>query len=238
MSSGWNESAAAWIKDMGDDGDFGRQFVLDAPMLARATGRGFRTALDVGCGEGRFCRMLQAAGIVTVGIDPTTELIEAARQRDPRGDYRLASAETLDVPDQSFDLVVSYLTLVDIPDLEAATTKMLGALRPGGSLLVANLASYSTAGMPRGWTTDSDGRRLYGIDRYLDERAIQVSWRGINIQNWHRPLSTYMKLFLAHGLTLRHFDEPEPSGGDPDTAERYRRVPYFTIMEWSRGSSP
>ena len=43
-----------------------------------------------------------------------------------------------------------------------------------------------------------------------------------------------MKLFLAHGLTLRYFDEPEPSGGDPDTAERYRRVPYFTIMEWSK----
>jgi hypothetical protein len=31
MSNGWQESAAAWIADMGDRGDFSREFVLDAP---------------------------------------------------------------------------------------------------------------------------------------------------------------------------------------------------------------
>jgi hypothetical protein len=56
----------------------------------------------------------------------------------------------------------------------------------------------------------------------------------MRIQNWHRPLSTYLQLFLGHGLTLTHFDEPAPVGGDPATAERYRRVPYFLIMEWTK----
>jgi SAM-dependent methyltransferase len=130
--SGWNESADAWLTEIGDDGDFSRQFVLDAPMLARVRGRGFRTALDVGCGEGRFCRMLQAAGVATVGIDPTLAFIERARALDPGGDYRPATAETLDVPPESFDLVVSYLSLIDIPDLATATAKMERALRPGG----------------------------------------------------------------------------------------------------------
>ena len=69
--SGWAEAAAAWIADMGEQGDYGRACVLDRPMLERIHGRRFATALDVGCGEGRFCRMLQAAGISTVGIDPT-----------------------------------------------------------------------------------------------------------------------------------------------------------------------
>lgn len=54
MSDGWDESAAAWIADMGDDGDFGRRFVLDAPMVARVRAGSFEAALDVGCGEGRF----------------------------------------------------------------------------------------------------------------------------------------------------------------------------------------
>lgn len=62
-----------------------------------------------------------------------------------------------------------------------------------------------------------------------------VEWRGIRIQNWHRPLSTYMSLLLGHGLTLRHFAEPAPYGGEPDKADRYRRVPYFLIMEWQKG---
>jgi 2-polyprenyl-3-methyl-5-hydroxy-6-metoxy-1,4-benzoquinol methylase len=47
-------------------------------MTARIAGRGFATALDVGCGEGRFCRMMQTAGIATVGIDPTP-----ARSNEP-----------------------------------------------------------------------------------------------------------------------------------------------------------
>src|SRR5215468_1530695 len=64
---GWAESAAAWITDMGEEGDYGRACVLDRPMLERIHGRRFATALDVGCGEGRFCRMLQGAGISTVG---------------------------------------------------------------------------------------------------------------------------------------------------------------------------
>src|SRR5690348_393166 len=83
--SGWPESAAAWIVDMGEGGDYGRACVLDRPMLQRIQGRRFATALDVGCGEGRFCRMLRAAGITAVGIDPTEELLEEARRRDPTG---------------------------------------------------------------------------------------------------------------------------------------------------------
>ena len=58
VSDGWAASAMAWIVEQGEDGDYGRRFVLDAPMRARIEGRGFRNALDVGCGEGRFCRIM------------------------------------------------------------------------------------------------------------------------------------------------------------------------------------
>ncbi len=207
-SDGWAASAAAWVEEQGEAGDYGRRFVLDAPMLARVRGGRFATALDVGCGEGRFCRIMQAEGVETVGIDPTEALLERARALDPGGEYRLATAATLDVPAGSFDLVVSYLTLIDIPDLGAAIPKMVGALRPGGTLLIANLTSFNTAGMPGGW---SEGR--FCIDRYLEERASWVSWRGIRVQNWHRPLSAYMEPLLRSGMLLRHFAEPAPAGG-------------------------
>jgi SAM-dependent methyltransferase len=210
LSDGWTESAQAWLASIGDDGDYGRKFVLDAPMLARVKRQDFKTALDVGCGEGRFCRMLQTAGISTVGIDPTAALVERARQLDPTGDYRIARAETLDVPSASFDLVVSYLSLIDIADLALAASKMSGALRPGGMLLIANLTSFNTAGMPEGWNTDSDGQRRFCIDHYLEARPVWVSWHGIRVQNWYRPLSAYMTAFLECGLELRHFDEPAP----------------------------
>ena len=234
MGSDWDQSAAAWINHLGADGDHGRRFVLDAPMLARVRGRGFRTALDVGCGEGRFCRMLAADGIAATGIDPTAALIAAAQSRDPRGDCRVADAETMEVPPASFDLVVSYLSLIDIPDLGAALARMVAALASGGTLLIANLTSFNTAAMPEGWREPVLGAPYFAIDHYLDERALPAVWNGISVINHHRPLKRYMQALLGHGLLLRHFDEPEPVGGPADKAERYRRAPYFHIMEWQK----
>lgn len=64
-----------------------------------------------------------------------------------------------------------------------------------------------------------------------------MSWRGIRVLNWHRPLSTYMALLLASGMQLRHFAEPIPYGGDPEKAARYRWVPWFHVMEWQRDAT-
>ena len=162
-SDGWAASAAAWIIEQREDGDYGRRFVLDAPMRARIEGRGFRNALDVGCGEGRFCRIMQRAGIRTTGLDPTEALLARATELDPNGDYRLGCAETMDF-DARYDLVVSYLSLIDMPDLGAAIAKMVAALRPGGTLLIANLTSFNTAGPPDGWTRDGEGALRFIID--------------------------------------------------------------------------
>jgi SAM-dependent methyltransferase len=234
MTNGWDESASAWIADLGERGDYGREFVLDRPMIGRVRDRGFRRALDVGCGEGRFCRMLGPLGIKAVGIDPTTALIAQARAQDPSGEYHLGKAEALDLANRSFDLVVSYLTLIDIPDIRTAISEMNRVLQPGGTLLIANLTGLVTAGPPNGWVHDQDGEARFYVDRYMEEHADWFSWRSIRIQNWHRPLSTYMTLLLDQGLVLRHFSEPVPAGGDPARAEMHRRVPYFVMMEWQK----
>ena len=205
-------------------------------MLARIDGRGFASALDVGCGEGRFCRMLKSRGIGTVGIDPTIALLDRARELDPNGDYREGRAEQLDFPDAAFDLVVSYLTLIDIPDYRAAISEMFRVLTPGGALLVANLTSLNSAGMNIAWQYDADGNRLHwGLDNYGTERSEWVEWAGIRIVNWHRPLSAYMQAYLNSGFELVHFDEPQPDA----TLEGHHvwsniRAPWFNIMEWRK----
>ena len=233
-TDGWRESAQAWIDSLGEDGDFGRRWVLDRPMLERA--KGARKALDVGCGEGRFCRMMQAQGTRTLGVDPTEGLVARARERHPQGGYLQATAEDMQVEDGGFDLVVSYLSLIDIPGLEQAAANMARALEPGGRLLVANLTSFSSAGTVAGrWLRDRDGAlRGFLMDHYLEERAEWVEWKGIRIRNWHRPLESYMRVFLDLGLRLTHFAEPKPHGGDPEIAARYVRAPWFHILEWRK----
>jgi SAM-dependent methyltransferase len=237
MSNGWNESAQAWIASQGERGDWGREHVLDAVMLSRIAGRGFRTALDVGCGEGRFCRMLRGQSINVIGIDSTVALLEQARRRDPQGDYRLSKAEQLAFDDGSFDLVVSYLTLIDIADFRTAIGEMVRVLRPGGTLLIANMSNLASCN-PKGWVRDGNGRPLYyPVDRYLDEFPVWLAWKGIEIENWHRPLGAYMTEFLRHGLVLRLFQEPEPTSGDAERDELYRRAPWFVVMEWEKESA-
>lgn len=237
MSDGWQQSADAWVASQGDEGDFGRRWVMDAPMLERVRMRPYRRALDVGCGEGRFCRMLKAEGVTAVGIDPAPALIDHARARDPEGDYRVEAAEALGFEDGSFDLVVSYLSLIDIPDVRAAIAEMARVLAPGGRLLIANLASYNSAADANdlGWATLSDGQRVHAMDHYLEEKAAWIAWKGIRIQNHHRPLSTYMTLLLDQGLTLTHFAEPRANAdGDPVRAAHYDRAPWFMLMEWAK----
>jgi len=108
---------------------------------------------------------------------------------------------------------------------------MTRVLAPGGTLLIANLSVFATAG--DGWTTNEQGERVHrSVDHYLQERALQSEWDGIRIVNHHRPLSAYMQAFLGEGLHLAHFDEPPALGGDPDRLARYMRVPWFVIMEW------
>lgn len=223
--TGWDASAAAWIADMDGDAEFSRRYVLDGPMMARLADRGFSNAIDIGCGEGRFCRMMADIGIATTGIDPTRALIDAAQRRHPSGAYRVARAETLDFPDGRFDLVVSYLTLIDIADLGLAIDQMVRVLAPGGSLLIANLNGFHTAWSARASNADAG---------YFDEFATWEEWRGIRVQNWHRPLSRYMQLLLGHGLLLRHFDEPAPIGGDAAKQRRYRQRPWHLVMEWQK----
>ncbi len=203
-------------------------------MLERASVRRFEHALDIGCGEGRFCRMLKAMGIPVIGIDPTEALLVQASKRDPGGDYQLARAEALPFRNASFDLVISYLTLIDIADFRTGLREMVRVLRPDGTLLIANLNSYFSS-CSQGWVKDLNGQDAhYPVDRYLEEFAEWVEWSGIRVENWHRPLAAYMRELIAHGLTLTFFDEPQPRSGDADRQRRYRRAPWFMVMEWRR----
>lgn len=234
-ANGWDRSAEAWIASMGREGDWARQHVLDPAMVNRISCRGFTRALDVGCGEGRFCRILKQHDIDTVGIDPTHALIEEARRLDPSGDYRIGKAEQLELETSSFGLVVSYLSLIDIEDFRAAIQEMSRVLQPGGTLLVANLNSFITPRAAQGWVKDDTGERLhYPVDRYLDEFPFSLEWAGISIRNWHRPLGAYMEAFLDCNLQLSFFSEPPAVSGEPAHRAKHHRVPWFVLMEWRK----
>lgn len=180
--------------------------------------------------------MLRQQGVAVTGIDTTRALIDAAQGCDRSAVFIEASGERLPFSDGSFDLVISYLSLIDIPDFRAAIREMARVLQPGGALLIANLNSFITSSGDSGWVRNSAGERLhYPVDHYMEERSMWIQYRKIRVLNHHRPMSAYMRALLDAGLRLAYFDEPGPIPGAPEErAQYYLRAPWFQVMEWTR----
>lgn len=238
MTNGWEESAGAWIKSMGENGitgDKGRQFVLDPAILKLLENHNYKNAIDIGCGEGRFCRILSKLGIKPTGIDPTKSLIARARELDKENEYVEAFGEDLPFENNSFDLAIAYLSLIDIRDYKKAIKEMVRVLKPKGDLIIANLTAFNTAGAKLGWQKDLLGNKKYfAFDNYMDESENWEEWHGIKIINYHRPLSSYMQCFLENGLILKHFDEPRAINASEEYTNHIKRVPWFLTMKWQK----
>jgi ubiquinone/menaquinone biosynthesis C-methylase UbiE len=100
--------------------------------------------LDVGCGSGHLTRVLAetvAPGGTARGVDPSTEAITHARHltRQANCTFTDGIAEALDMPDGSYDVVVSSLMIHHLPEplRPRAIGEMFRVLRPGGSVLIA-----------------------------------------------------------------------------------------------------
>lgn len=100
--------------------------------------------LDVGCGPGYLTSLAAQAAPDgrAVGVDVSGQMIaEATRKRASANcSFLVGKAEALDLPDASFDVVVSSLAIHHIPeDARAqAFAEMFRVLRPGGRALIAD----------------------------------------------------------------------------------------------------
>src|SRR3954469_23378350 len=90
--------------------------------------------IDVGCGPGaltgELVRRLGADAVAAV--DPSESFVEAARDRHPGADVRLASAEDLPFPDDGFDAALAQLVVHFMADPVAGIREMGRVTRPGG----------------------------------------------------------------------------------------------------------
>lgn len=105
-----------------------------------------RHVLDVGAGVGHWGRLLLphlSAEATVVGLDREEEWVKKASQRASelgiasRVQYFRAEAESIPLPDATFDVVTCQTLLIHVPDVLKVLREMCRVLKPGGLLCLA-----------------------------------------------------------------------------------------------------
>lgn len=109
---------------------------------------GIGRALDIGTGTGRLLELLAPRVAAALGVDASRAMLALARSRLARPGLthcavRLADMYRLPLPDAGFDLVVLQMVLHHAEDPAAAVAEATRVLRPGGRLVVVDLAPHA-----------------------------------------------------------------------------------------------
>lgn len=71
-----------------------------------------KTALDIGCGDGRYLKILQNLGYKVVGVDSSETAIEMSKNiLDNDSDLVVADIFNFEIPKGKFDLIISIKTI-------------------------------------------------------------------------------------------------------------------------------
>jgi ubiquinone/menaquinone biosynthesis C-methylase UbiE len=227
LRNAWEQQAPNWIRWARAEGhdsywNFHREsFLASLPPPGRLT-------LDVGCGEGRVTRDLRALGHDVVGVDVAPSMVEAAREADPGGEYLLASAADMPFEDGAADLVVAFMSLMDMDDMPGGLKEIARVLEPHGSLIAPVTHPLNSAGVfsPR----DGNETAPLVIDSYREQRRTEDSFDRNGLQmtfhSIHFTLEDYSRAFEEAGLRITRmrelYDEQNP---------RWSRVPLFVRFE-------
>ena len=94
-----------------------------------------RAVVDIGCGPGNSTELLAARypGAVTTGLDSSPDMVAAACRRLPCVGFEVTDISAWGGPGP-FDVILGNAVLQWVPDHPAVLTRLLGLLRPGGSV--------------------------------------------------------------------------------------------------------
>ncbi len=224
LADGWDSNANEWIA--WTRGGLDSYQAHRESFLPLIPGPG-RLTVDVGCGEGRVSRELQARGHRVLAIDRSPVMSHAAgtHPTDPVPAI-VADAAELPLADGVADCAVAFMCLHDMdamPDVIAEIARVLG---PGGQLVLAITHPLSSAGDFPG--DKDDAARPYVIKESYTQPRRHVTTRArggrtMTYHGIHRPLHAYTEALTDAGFVINRLHER--SSDDP--RDKWHRIPVF-----------
>lgn len=170
--------------------------------------------LDLGCGYGWFCRWAAERGAASVlGVDVSEKMLERAARSNahPAIAYRRADLETIALPESTFDLIYSSLTLHYVENLAALMASVHRALKPGGRFVFSIEHPVYMAPRHPAFDIDSEGRRFWPLDGYQNEGPRVTNWLADGVIKQHRTMGTLVNMLIDCGFTLKRLIEWGPT---------------------------
>ena len=223
----------------------GSAMLIEVPYILGLIGdvQGKRV-LDAGCGGGFYSLWLSEKGAKVLGIDSSEEMIRIAREKASRKrldpEFLTGDISDLRVQDETFDLVISTLVLMDMKELDKAIGQLVRATRKGGAIIISIQHPVLTAG---DWERKTGQKLFRKLDHYFTEREIEAVWEThekeqVSLKSYHRPLQAYVQPFLERECTLTHLIEPRPHETyrilNPREYEDTQRIPHFIIFKFHK----
>jgi SAM-dependent methyltransferase len=151
--------------------------------------------------------------------------------------------------DDTFDLVVCNMALMDIENAAGAIQEVARVLRAKGRFI----ASLSHPCFDKVDTSGWDIERIYPkttiwrkMGHYREIVSAEAPWMDVGdkvvyTHAYHRPLSWYFRTLRAAGLLIGAFEEPEPTEeflAHSDQGPWIAEIPLHCVLEaWKVGES-
>ena len=178
--------------------------------------------LDVAVGNGNAAILAAKAGGKVTGVDLTPTQIDRARERckaeKVRVDLQVGDAQHLDLPDESFDVVLSVMGVIFAPDHAAATRELARVCRPGGRVAIT---SWTSSGWAITW-------------RSKVAHLVPPAANGPTPDEWGDPIIAADRLAaagLAAKVEQRNFAWRFPSPADALETFITAAGPFVAFME-------
>jgi len=243
----WEKSADWYDRIIGERGsELYQAVVIPGALKLLDVKRGDRV-LDLGCGQGVFCRAMAQKGAEVTGVDASPTLIQKAKTYPVRPPIRYLARDAAHLGDLGeFDALSAILCVQNMEKLDEVTAAAARALKPGGRMLwVMNHPAFR---IPRqsSWGFE-DGRKLQyrRLDAYSSELSIPIVMHpgkhdSESTVSFHRSLSSLTLSGFAHGLVLGGIEEwhshRESQPGPRARAENRARkeFPLFLALLWRK----
>jgi Cyclopropane fatty acid synthase and related methyltransferases len=174
-----------------------------------------KEVLDLGCGYGWHCRYaIENGAISAIGIDISEKMLQRAKEINQLSGikYEQIALEDARFSPETFDVVISSLTLHYIQSYDILVSRIYQWLKPGGRFIFSVEHPVFTAAGSQDWIYNKAGDKSHWpVDRYFFEGKRKTSFLGENVLKYHRTVSTYLNVILKQGFKIVEVNEPIPN---------------------------